>query len=418
MDHAPCRQCAGHRVALMLVGETLRIALQSIRDNLFRSALTMLGIVIGVAAVITMVALGTGARQAIDAQMAALGGDILTITSSGRFLRGVARDQMTLTVDDADALSRDSDLLDGVVPEIGNRQQVKFGNRNLNITILGTTPNYVDVHLFEVATGRMFDAADDSARRRVAVLGSEIPAMMGADAASLIGQTIQIRSVSFTVIGVLAAKGSTGWRNPDDDIWIPLRTAQFRVIGADLVESISTRVLDGVAPELAMIDIERILRREHGILPGADNDFAIINRKQFLDTRQQATEIFAFLLAGIAGVSLVVGGIGIMNIMLVTVTERTREIGIRKALGATNGNILLQFLVEAMTLCLFGGALGLALGAGVSYFAAEFAGWQTKISTASAVTAFTFSAVVGLVFGIWPAKRAASLDPIDALRYE
>jgi len=402
----------------MLIGETLLIALQSIRDNLFRTSLTMLGIIIGVAAVITMVALGTGAQAAIDAQMEALGGNILSISSSSRFSRGVARDQRTLTTDDADALARESVYLDGVVPEINNRQQVKYGNRNLNLTVLGTTSNYPNVHLFSIEAGRMFNVPDNSARRRVAVLGSEIPGMLDTDAASLIGRTIQIRSISFEVVGVLESKGSSGWRNPDDDIWIPLSTAQFRVAGDDRVETISARVREGVSIERTMVDIERILRREHGILPGADNDFTIMNRKQFLDSRQEATEVFTYLLAGIAGVSLVVGGIGIMNIMLVTVTERTREIGIRKAMGATNGNILLQFLVEAMTLCLLGGGLGLAVGAAASYVAAEFAGWQTQINSASVVTAFTFSATVGLVFGIWPAKRAAKLDPIDALRYE
>lgn len=403
----------------MLIGETVLIALQSIRGNLFRASLTMLGIVIGVAAVITMVALGTGAQAAIDKQMEALGGNILSIGSSSSFRRrGVARDQLTLTTGDADALARDSRYLDGTVPEINDRQQVKYGNRNLNVTVLGTTANYPDVHLFKIAAGRMFNVGDDSARRRVAVLASEIPGMFDTDAASLIGRTIQIRALSFEVIGVLEPKGSSGWRNPDDDIWVPLATAQFRVAGNDRVETISTRLREDVSVEQAMVDIERILRREHGILPGADNDFTIMNRKQFLDSRQEATEVFTYLLAGIAGVSLIVGGIGIMNIMLVTVTERTREIGIRKALGATNGNILLQFLVEAMTLCLLGGGLGLAVGAAASYFASEFAGWQTQISSASVVTAFTFSATVGLVFGMWPAKRAASLDPIDALRYE
>lgn len=402
----------------MLLGETVWIALQSIRGNLFRATLTMLGIVIGVAAVITMVALGTGAQRAIDEQMEALGGDILSIGSSSWFSRGVARNQQTLTTADAVALARESTYFDGVVPEIDRRQQIKYGNKNLNLTILGTTPNYADVHLFDVAVGRMFNESDDSARRRVAVLGSGVPGMLDVEATSIVGRTIQIRSISFEVVGVLEAKGSSGWRNPDDDIWIPLSTAQFRVAGSDIVENISIKVRDSTSIELAMVDIERILRREHGILPGADNDFSIMNRKQFLDSRQEATEIFTYLLAGIAGVSLLVGGIGIMNIMLVTVTERTREIGIRKAMGATNGNIMLQFLVEAMMLCLCGGGLGLALGAGASYFAAEFAGWQTQISLSSAVTAFTFSGAVGLVFGMWPAKRAASLDPIDALRYE
>ena len=402
----------------MLIGETMRIALQSIRSNLFRAALTMLGIVIGVGAVITMVALGTGAQRAIDQQMDALGGNILSVGNANRFSRGVARAEGTLTTDDASALARGSKYFDGVVPEINSRFQIKYGNRNLNLSVLGTTANYPEVHGFSMAAGRMFTRADDASRRRVAVLGAEIPDMLEASAASLVGRTVQIRSIGFEVIGVLEAKGSSGWRNPDDDVWVPLSTAQFRVTGDDRVESISVKVRDDVAIEQAMVDVERVLRREHGILPGKDNDFSIMNRKQFLDSRQEATEVFTYLLAGIAGVSLLVGGIGIMNIMLVTVTERTREIGIRKALGATKGNILLQFLVESMTLCVIGGFLGLALGAGTAYLANEFAGWQTVVTSSSIITAFAFSAGVGLFFGIWPAQRAASLDPIDALRYE
>jgi putative ABC transport system permease protein len=402
----------------MLIGETFLVALQSIRGNLFRAALTMLGIVIGVAAVVTMVALGTGAQQAIDEQMEALGGDILAVSSSSWFSHGVARNQQTLTTSDADALAREPTYFDGIVPEINGRRQIKYGNQNLNLTVLGTTPNYPDVHLFDISAGRMFNDGDDAARRRVAVLGSEVPGMFDTEASAIIGRKIQIRSISFEVIGILESKGSSGWRNPDDDIWVPLRTAQFRVAGDDHVETISVKVREGQPIELAMVDIERILRREHGILPGADNDFAIMNRKQFAESRKEASEVFTYLLAGIAGVSLLVGGIGIMNIMLVTVTERTREIGIRKAMGATNGNIMLQFLVEAVTLCLIGGALGVALGAGAAYLASEFAGWQTQVSSTSVITAFTFSAAVGLVFGIWPARRAASLDPIDALRYE
>lgn len=402
----------------MLLSETVRIALQSIRGNLFRAALTMLGIVIGVGAVITMVALGTGAQRAIDAQMAALGGDILSVGNANRFNRGVAYEGAALTADDSTALALGSELFDGVVPEINTRFQVKYGSRNLNLTVLGTTPNYLDVHGFSMDHGRMFTRSDDSGRRRVAVLGAEIPEMLETRADLLIGQKVQIRSIGFEIVGVLEAKGSSGWSNPDDDIWIPLSTAQFRVTGNDEVENISVRVREGVPIERAMVDVERVLRREHGILPGKDNDFSIMNRKQFLDSRQEATEVFTYLLAGIAGVSLLVGGIGIMNIMLVTVTERTREIGIRKALGATRGNILLQFLVESMVLCLIGGLLGLGLGAGAAKVANEVAGWQTVVTSGSVLTAFAFSAGVGLFFGIWPARRAAALDPIDALRYE
>jgi putative ABC transport system permease protein len=402
----------------MLISETLRIALLSIRSNLFRAALTMLGIIIGVGAVITMVALGTGAQRAIDDQMAALGGDILSVESSSWFSRGVARNRQTLTTDDSAAMSIGTEHFEAIVPEISSRFQVKYGNMNLNLSTIGTTPNYVDVHGFTVANGRMFSAADESARARVVVLGSDIPAMFESDAPSLIGRDVLIRSIPFTVIGVMESKGSSGWRNPDDDIWIPLSTAQFRVTGNEYVETISVQVAEDSSIELAMLEIERVLRREHKIQPGGDNDFSVVNRKQFVESRQEATEVFTYLLAGIAGVSLVVGGIGIMNIMLVTVTERTREIGIRKALGATRGNILLQFLVESTTLCLFGGVLGLALGASASSLLAKFAGWQTMVTTESAAAAFGFSALVGIVFGIWPAQRAAQLDPIDALRHE
>jgi putative ABC transport system permease protein len=402
----------------VLIVETLRIAVSSIRGNLFRAVLTMLGIIIGVGAVITMVALGTGAQRAVDEQMAALGGDILAIQSSTWFSRGVARDQQTITVDDAIALAKDAPNVAEVVPETNARLQVKYGNKNLNLGITGTTPNYFPVQDFEVATGRVFTAADDAARRRVAVLGAEVPGLFGVDAAAIVGRSIVIQTTSFQVIGVLKAKGSTGWRNPDDDVWMPLSTAQFRVTGSDYVQTISAKVAPGSTSARAMLDIERVLRKEHGILPGKDNDFSIVDRRQFAESRQEATRIFTFLLAGIAGVSLVVGGIGIMNIMLVTVTERTREIGIRKALGATRGNILLQFLIESMVLCLIGGMLGLAVGSAAAMLLARFAGWQTVITSESAIMAFGFSAAVGIAFGLWPARRAALLDPIEALRHE
>jgi putative ABC transport system permease protein len=398
--------------------EIMRVAVESIRANFFRSALTMLGVIIGVAAVITMVALGSGAQRAIDLQLQSLGANLLTVNSGMWFMRGVSRQQNTLEIADAELLGRDASRLSAVVPEMSIREQVKSGNRNLNVSVTGTTPNYASVQAFSIETGRMFTASDDAARRRVAVVGADIPGMLDTDAASMIGRTLLVRAVPFEVVGVFERKGAVGMSNPDDDVWVPLQTARYRLTGQDTLQSITVEVSPGSTIEQAMVDIERVLRRAHGIPPGRDNDFAIFDRKTFFNARAQATEIFSFLLAGIAGVSLVVGGIGIMNIMLVTVTERTREIGIRMALGATRASIMLQFLVESVTLCVLGGLLGILLGSGLSMLLAKFAGWQTYVTAGSVLLSFGFAATVGLVFGLMPARRAARLDPIEALRHE
>jgi putative ABC transport system permease protein len=284
---------------------------------------------------------------------------------------------------------------------------------------VGTTPNSLEVKNYGIVHGRMFTRGDDEARQRYAVLGASVPRMLGANPAGMIHQTIQIRGINFEIIGVLSEKGSAGgWGNPDEQILIPLQTAKYRVFGSDRLRSMSIEVADDVPLQQGMMDLERILRREHRIRPGGENDFTIRNQQDILATQQQTTEVFTTLLASIAAVSLLVGGIGIMNIMLVSVTERTREIGVRKALGATRANIMLQFLVEALALCLVGGLLGILAGIGAALALSRFMQWNTLISPMAVAVAFGFSALVGLFFGLWPARRAARLDPIVALRYE
>jgi putative ABC transport system permease protein len=404
----------------MLLGETIVVAFQSIRANKLRAVLTMLGIIIGVGAVITMVALGSGAQKAVEDRIAALGANVLTVfAGQGRFGGIRITDQTILSTDDYEALIRDATLLKAVVPEMQQSLQVKYGNQNSNVNIVGTTPNYIQVRNYTVPHGRMFTSGDEEARQRYAVLGAAVPRMLGANPAAMINQTIQIRGINFEIIGVLSEKGAAGgWGNPDEQILIPLQTAKYRVFGADRLRSMSVQVADGVPIEQGMVDLERVLRREHKIRPGQENDFTIRNQQDLLATQQQTTQVFTTLLASIAAVSLLVGGIGIMNIMLVSVTERTREIGVRKALGATRGNIMLQFLVEALALCLVGGGLGVLLGIGAAITLARVMQWNTLISPAAVTIAFGFSALVGLFFGLWPARRAASLDPIVALRYE
>ena len=399
--------------------ETVLVAFGAIRANVLRSVLTMLGIVIGVAAVITMVALGTGAQAAVEEQIQALGTDLLSVYAGQTMRHGVASgNRVSLTTDDAVALAQGGYALKAVIPELSRNQQIKFGNQNANVSVLATVSSYVEVNNYTVVAGRMFTKADNDAKRRVVVLGAAVPETLGGNGAAMIGQQISIRGIPFEIIGLLSEKGAQGWQNPDEQVLIPLETGQFRIFGSDRVRSITLQLVHPDSMSVAMIGIERVLRREHGIQPGAANDFQIRNRTEFLSTAQETTETFTFLLAGIAAVSLLVGGIGIMNIMLVSVTERTAEIGVRKALGARRRTILMQFLVEAVTLCMMGGLIGILVGAGGAVALARFQGWNTVVSANSVVLAFVFSAVVGIFFGLWPAQRAARMDPIEALRHE
>jgi putative ABC transport system permease protein len=404
----------------MQIGETVAAAYQSIRANALRSMLTMLGIIIGVGAVITMVALGSGAQKAVEDRIAALGANVFSVYAGQARFGGIRiTDRTILSMDDWHALERDAPLLEEVVPEMQQNFQVKYGNQNSNLNIVGTTPAYVQVRNYTLPYGRMLSAGEGEARQRYAVLGASVPRMLGGNPAGMIGQTLSIRGINFEIIGVLSEKGAAGgFGNPDEQILVPIETARYRLTGSDRLRSLSVQVKDGVPIEQGMVDLERVLRREHKIRPGGENDFTIRNQQDILSTQQQATQVFTTLLASIAAVSLLVGGIGIMNIMLVSVTERTREIGVRKALGATRRDIMLQFLVEALALCLLGGGLGVLLGTGAALTLSRLMQWNTLISPVSVAVAFGFSAIVGLFFGIWPARRAARLDPIVALRYE
>jgi putative ABC transport system permease protein len=406
----------------MVFGEIISVALGALRANKLRSLLTMLGIVIGVAAVIAMVALGTGAQKAVKERIAALGTTLVTIRPGQQRGLGVAiaDQQVKLTMRDAAAIEERAPNVIAVQPEMSRTFQVTYLNRNTSTQIVGTTANYLEVRKYRVQTGRMFTRAEDDAKQRVAVLGPAVVNSLGLEAPeALVGENIRIRGIQFTVVGVLESKGQANpFMNPDDQILIPLNTARFRVHGTDRLRSISVLApTEDKIPD-AMADVQKILRREHRLRQGQPDDFQMQSQADFLNTLGETTQVFTFLLSGIAAVSLLVGGIGIMNIMLVSVTERTREIGIRKALGATRRNVLLQFLIEAIVLCCMGGIIGILVGSIGAFVMSRTAGWNTQVSPGAIGLAFAFSAVVGILFGVWPARRAAVLDPIVALRYE
>jgi putative ABC transport system permease protein len=405
----------------MLIGEIIRVALGALRANKLRSLLTMLGIVIGVAAVIAVVALGTGAQSAVKDRISSLGTTLLTVMPGQQRGMGVSFDQsMKLTMDDAAALEERATNLTAVQPEMTSRLQVQYLNQNTNTSIVGTTSNYLEVRKYELQAGRMFSRSEDEGRQRVAVLGPTVLEALGINSPdAIIGEAVRIRGIQFTVIGVLKSKGqSTPFGNPDDQVLVPITTGRFRLFGSDRLRSISVLAQSEDKIPDAMADVQRVLRREHRLAQGRPDDFMIRSQADFLNTLGETTQVFTYLLSGIAAVSLLVGGIGIMNIMLVSVTERTREIGIRKALGATRANILLQFLIEAVVLCLLGGLIGALVGSGGATAMSMFFQWNTIISGGAIAAAFVFSAVVGVVFGVWPARRAAGRDPIVALRYE
>ncbi len=404
----------------MLLGETIRVALDALRVNRMRSLLTMLGIVIGVGAVIAMVALGNGAQAQIRERIARLGTTVLQIdpqrlTSGG--IQGTIA--VKLTTKDVDMIVARSPNVVAVNWCQDRQLQVVWRNQNANTQVTGTAANFLEVRGFHLAAGRMFGQAEEVGRRRVAVLGADILPLLGSPSPEqMIGEQIRIAGRGFTVVGVMAPQGTTGFGDGDEQILIPFQTSRFQVIGTDRIDDIWALVDTEDSLPSATAEIQASIRRSHKTRIGAPDDFRIRNRAELLGTLSETTATFTLLLAGIAAVSLLVGGIGIMNIMLVSVTERTREIGVRKALGATRFNILLQFLMESVVLCLLGGAIGIGAGMVAASQLSRVMGWPTVVDGTSVAIAFAFSSAIGVGFGVWPARRASALDPIEALRYE
>jgi len=402
----------------MLLKESLISATSSIRSNIVRSFLTTLAIIIGTAAVIAVIGIGSSANKALEAEIDDFGPRTLYV-SPGQNRRGaVTKGLIPLDIKDSYALAKNKDHNWLISPYITRNRQVKFKNANINERIRANLPIHFKVSGFDIEYGELFSDEQNLGRKRVVVLGSAVPKELQTSAQQILNKEIFIAGTSYEVIGVLEEEGNTGWQNPDDELYIPLLTGAQRLFGTETVDSISVGISKDANVDEVMMTIERILRSQHDIGPGQDNDFRISDYSQFSDLRKQATGIFTALIAGIAGISLIVGGIGVMNIMLVSVTERTREIGLRKALGATHKAIMLQFIVEAILLCLIGGCIGVFLGTSILYLFASLNEWPFAMPFSAIVGSITFSAMVGLFFGIWPARKAAKLDPAISLRYE
>jgi putative ABC transport system permease protein len=398
--------------------EMLRLALSRLGTSRLRTALTMLGVIIGVASVVALVGVGQGATSGITSRLQGLGTNLLTIrpgaTRTG-FTRGAAGSSTTLTQEDAAALATLPGIA-AVEPEVSAQGFIVAGSQNTTTTVLGTTPAYPGVRAYAVADGTFFNQASVDHALRVVVLGATAATDLSLTGSS-IGRTITIGGVPFQLVGILEAKGSTGPVSQDDQALIPITTARAYFTGGDKVRSIGVSVADANAIEVAKATISNTLQTRHGVT-STTLDFSIADQAQLLSTFSSVGATLALLLGGIASISLLVGGIGIMNIMLVSVRERTREIGIRKAIGAKSGDILAQFLVEALALSLLGGLIGVIIGVGASYAIDQAAGWKFTFNPVTVALALAFSAAVGVIFGVWPARQAARLDPIVALRYE
>jgi len=403
----------------------LRVALKALTVNKTRSFLTMLGIVIGVAAVIALVAVGKGAQAAVVSNLEGLGSNLLVATAGSSFgfsQRGLRQDVRALTNADVDAIRELATAVAAVAPEYGANATVVYQGKTKSVSVTGVTAEYDEVRNWNVASGRFIRPEDNDDLSMVAVLGQTVVEdLFGSTLVNPTGQMIRLNRQNYEVIGVLESKGQGGFGNQDDIVFLPLRTAQIKLGGAGSqeVRSINLQALSADDMGLAQAQVEAILRSLHGIRVGQDDDFTVQNQADIVGALEETTGTFTTLLASIAAISLLVGGIGIMNIMLVSVTERTREVGLRKAVGANHGDILVQFLAEAIVLSALGGLLGVALGVGGARIITPLLGYSEALVTPESVAlALAVSLGIGVFFGLYPANRAASLNPIDALRYE
>ena len=403
-----------------------RSALRALAANTLRSVLTMLGIIIGVAAVITMIAVGAGATERVKEQMKGLGSNIMLVLPGGITAGGVRLGAQTgqgLTEEDAVAIAREVPEVQVAAPNLRTGAQVVVGNTNWSTSILGSTNDYLEAREWPLSDGRLFDGAELQGSAKVAIIGQTVARELFGDADPL-DQVIRVKKVPVTVVGVLGKKGQNSMGQDQDDVVIvPISTYRNRIQGGTggklkRIGAISVKVREGQSMKVAEDNIKELLRQRMKVQPGGEDPFSIRNLTEILQAQEASSRIMTLLLAAVAGISLIIGGIGIMNIMLVSVTERTREIGLRMAVGARGRDILMQFMIEAVTLSLIGGAIGVLLGALATWGVGQFAGWQVSMTLGSIALAAGFSAFVGVFFGFYPARRASRLLPIQALRYE
>ncbi len=402
----------------MLIWDLFKIALRSLRANKLRTFLTTLGIIIGVASVISMISLGEGARRQTLSTIAKFGTNIITVKPGEKKRRHVSSGKVeTLVLGDAYAIRDFIQNINGVAAQVYKNGQLKYGNKNHNATVRGTGKDYGWMANFKMKEGRFYTEEEVKTARRVCILGATVVKNLF-EGENPVGKNIKVNGNNYLVIGTTVAKGALSWFDPDDQIFIPITTAQKRLFGMKHVRSIDVQVKDMNDIETIKQDIETLLRKRHNLRPGKKNDFYVQNSAEWLNSWGKAAETFQFLLGGIAMISLLVGGIGIMNIMLVSVTERTREIGIRIAIGAKKREIRKQFLIESVLICFLGGCIGIALGVLISQSVSKIGGLETIVSLESILLAFGFSVGIGIFFGLYPAIKASNLNPIDALRYE